>query len=111
MDNRIDQVIAELSKIEASAVKIKEEAELEKTTYANEVQHKTKEFDADLAKKSAEKLSKINEELQAEKKAQLTEWREETTVILSHLDESYEKKHTEWATTIMNNLINDSVER
>ena len=43
-DNKIDQVIASLSKIEAAAVGVQQETEREKADYAKSIEEKIKEL-------------------------------------------------------------------
>lgn len=106
-NNRIDEVIAALSKIETSAADIEIETEKQKNEYSRMIEEKIKAFDEELEKKHREDLSQLSRELEEEKTEELSAMKEETDLIISHLDKAYEKKHKKWAREIIEDLIRD----
>lgn len=107
MDNQIDQVIAELSKIDEAAAKVISDSESDKEAYAEEINSKIKSFDEELEKTTKQELADFKARLQAENDAELARWREETMKVLSDMDSWFETNHTKLATQIVNDFIKE----
>lgn len=105
MEERINEVIAELSRIEHTAVTIHEDAEKEKKRYTKEIEDKIVAFDKELKKQYEDKLSDVKNSMQQQEDDDIATWHEETDVILSHLEKSFQKKHKQWAEEIFRDLI------
>lgn len=104
-DNKIDQVIASLSRIEHSAEGIKSDTEQKKSQYAQEIERKIKEFDKELEVSHGESLERLAERLEEEKKKAMVEMRADMAVEVGKLDEAYEKNHEKLAREIFNKMI------
>ncbi len=106
-ENKIDQVIVALSKIESTAVGIQEESEKEKNEYYKFIGDKIKEFDENLIKEHKANMLELTKNLEMEKEEELSAMREETQVLISFLDKAYQQKHEQWAKDILNQLIKE----
>ena len=81
MPREINQVIEQLSKIEASSAEILSGAEEQKRAYAAEMEQKKKEFDNALSEQTEAKLKELRDTLnaEAEQKRSRIGWRNGTT--------------------------------
>ncbi len=104
MDNQIDQVIAELSKIDDAAARVLSNSEADKEAYATEIKQKIKDFDEKLDETTKKELAEFEAKLQADKDAELARSRVETMQTLSKMDEWFENNHTALANQIVNDL-------
>lgn len=107
MDNQMDKVISELSKIEEAAVRIIQNAESEKKNLALDMDQKTKEYDIVLGKEIDQKLSVIKQDLQDKMHSDVDRIKNDTYQQISNLEKIYTDHHTEWATDILNKLIGE----
>ncbi len=106
-ENKIDQVIVALSKIESTAVGIQEESEREKNQYYKMIVDKIKDFDESLLEEHRVKMSELSKKLESEKEEELSAMKDETHVLISFLDKAYQKKHEKWAKDILEQLIKE----
>lgn len=107
MNDQIDQVIAELSKIDAAADTLIASTESEKEAYKEEINNKIHLFDEELDKTTADELMKFKLSLQEASDDELSKYQTETTKTIADLDVWYEKNHTAIASQILNNLIKE----
>ena len=106
-DNKIEQVIEALFKIENSAEGIKADTEQKKAEYAQEIENKIKLFDEKLENEHKENLEKLAERLENEKKEAMDAMRKKMAVEVGKLDEEYEKNHEKIAREIFEQLISE----
>lgn len=106
-DNKVDQVIAALSRIEHSAEKIKSDTEQKKSEYAQEIEDKKKVFDENLEKEHHENMKKLAEKLENEKENSLHLMKADMEEQVGKLVEAYEKNHEKMAEEIFRQLISE----
>ncbi len=104
MDNQIDQVIAELSKIDAAASKVISDSEADKIEYEQQINNKIKDFDRQLDLSVKKELEEFEKKLMSEKDMELTKLRENTTKALADMDSWYEKNHEQTVKMIIKDL-------
>lgn len=107
MDNQIDQVIAELSKIDAAASKVISDSEADKIEYEKLISNQTKEFDEKLDLSIKKDLEDFEKKLNADKEKELKTLLDNTTKSLALMDEWYEKNHSSAVNQILNDLIKE----
>lgn len=106
-DNRIDEVIGEIFKIESAALGIQSDTEREKEDYAAMIEHKIKEFDEQLAEETKEKIQNLKRQLKADKEKELLAMRNDISGYTSKLDVLYEANHEEWVRNIVESIIKE----
>ena len=106
-NNKMDQVITELSKIEAAAANIQSDMEKEKIEYAKLMEKKTAEFDENLEKETSEKLAELSERLEAEKKEELSAMRANILEQTAKMEEVYNAHHEKWVSDIVDSIIKE----
>lgn len=105
MDTQIEQVITELSKIDAAAENILEQVEKEKEEYAHGMNQKTAGFDKSLEDDIHKELSSYEAKLLKENNVYLDKLQKDTDAKIKKLEEAYSKFHTTWAREILQSLI------
>ena len=105
MENHMDTIISQLSQIEGTAVRILQSADSQKKELALEMEQRTKEYDAELARDTNEQLGALKEKLNAQKEEELSRLRVETSHTLEILEANFEKNHTMWAMQILHSII------
>lgn len=100
----METIINKLTEIETAASAIVTHAEQQKEEMDREYEERRKEFDQDLEKKTMQKIQKIQEELEWDKK-RLWEGQEDASseMILS-LQREYNTKHTAYAAEILKRI-------
>lgn len=106
-NNSMDQVIAELSKIEASAAGIQNQAERDKEEYAKAMEQKTAEFDARLECETSERLEELRKKLEAEKKEELSAMRADILKQTAKMEEIYNNNSDKWVEDIVGSIIKE----
>lgn len=105
MAREINQVIDQLSKIEASSKEIISGTEAEKKAYAALMEQKTKDFDNALNEETEARLKQLKDSLEAQAQMDLQTLRTETDAQLVRLDEWYAANHTQLAQDILNQIV------
>ncbi|MDE6209023.1 MAG: TIGR03761 family integrating conjugative element protein [Lachnospiraceae bacterium] len=106
-DNKIDKVIAGLSKIEASAVSIQQDAEREKAEYAKVIEEKIKEFDEQLNKETERELKELEAGIASVHQKKLSDMRTSILEDVSRLEALYNESHEQWAKDIFEQIIKE----
>lgn len=106
-DNKIDQVIASLSKIEAAAVGVQQETEREKAEYAKSIEEKIKEFDKKLNDETEKELKEISDSLTLAHQKELSDMRDTILEEVSRMDAAYNEHHGQWAMKIFEQIIKE----
>lgn len=106
-DSKIDQVIESLSRIEASAVGVQQDAEKEKTEYAKMIEEKIKKFDEQLDEKTQKELKELEENLSRVHQKELSDMRNSISDEVAELENSYNLKHEQWAKEIFEYIIKE----
>lgn len=106
-DNKIDQVIANLSKIESTAVNVKQEAEKEKANYNKQIEEKIKAFDEKLAEETKKELEELSESLESKHQKELTEMRANILEDVAVIEKNFNEKHQVWAKEIFEQIIKE----
>ena len=106
-DNRIDEVIAEMLKIEATALGIQNDTKREIEEYENRHEQRIKEFDESLSIEASKKLEILKEQLKADKERELFAMRDEILQYTAKLDKLYEANHEKWVKDIVDSIIKE----
>lgn len=100
----MDSVINKLTEIEEAADAIVAHAEEQKAVLDKEYEARKKEFDRELEAETRGGLSKIQEELEADKKRLLDGQSGANADGIRLLREEYEKHHAKYAQEILNRI-------
>lgn len=103
----MNTVIARLSEIESAAVRISEDAALEKKALAKEYEDKTKAFDQEIDAQTDERLENLRKELQEKADRELKKMHEATQKILEGLDQEYERDHEKISQQLLDKMIEE----
>lgn len=106
-DNKIDKVIESLSKIEASAVGVQQDAEKEKTEYAKTIEEKIKKFDEQLDEETQKELKELEDNLSNIHQKELADMRSAILDEVADIEASYNSNHEQWAKTIFEQIIKE----
>lgn len=106
-DNRIDEVIGEIFKIESTALGIQSDAEREKQQYAEYTERRIKEFDEQLAVETDEKIKELQEKLKLAKEKEMLSMRNDISEYTLKMDEQYNENHEKWARNIVDSIIKE----
>mgnify|MGYP003304279664 CR=1 FL=1 len=107
MNNNVDEVINELSRIEATATNILNESENEKVEYERLINQKIKEFDERVDKIGEENLAALKLKLEEEKRAEMAKMRSDICAQTDKMEEKYQKEHEIWVRQIVNDIIKE----
>lgn len=103
----MDTVITRLSEIESAAVKISEDAVMQKKKIAKEYQEKTRSFDEEADRRTEERLEELKKELQKKADEDLAQMRQETERELENLEKIYERDHKTISRQILQKMIGE----
>lgn len=103
----MNTVIARLSEIESAAVRISEDAALEKKALAKEYEDKTKAFDQEIDAQTDERLENLRKELREKADRELKKMHEATQKILEGLDQEYERDHEKISQQLLDKMIEE----
>ena len=106
-DNRIDDVIGEIFKIESTALGIQSDTEAEKEEYARMMEQKTRAFDEQLKQDTAEKLNSLSIQLKSEKEQQMSAMRNDILNQTSRMEQFYEANHDKWVDEIVESILKE----
>lgn len=106
-ENKIDEIIGQLFKIEATAVGIQKDAETEKDDYSRLMEQKTKEYGENLQKETSVKLEKLREQLNVSKAIEMTAMRNDILNQTTKMDELYEENHEQWVKDIVESILKE----
>ena len=107
MNNNVDEVINELSKIEAAATNILSESEREKEEYEMLTNRKIKEFDERIDKETEENLKNLQLKLEEEKREEMSKMRSDICAQTDKMEELYEREHQNWVRQIVDKIVNE----
>ncbi len=107
MNNSVDEVINELSKIEAAATNILSESEREKEEYEMLTNRKIKEFDERVNKETEENLKNLQLKLEEEKREEMAKMRSDICAQTDKMEELYEREHLNWVRQIVEDIVKE----
>lgn len=107
MVNDINEVIANLTKIDNASAMIMESTRKEKNAYAQEIRQKTKDFDAGLSAEIDKKINQLKTSLIEENKQLIEACKTESAETLEKLDSAFAANKDEWVSSIFNNIIKE----
>ncbi|MBE5957587.1 MAG: hypothetical protein E7254_01825 [Lachnospiraceae bacterium] len=107
MVNNINEVIANLAKIDSATSQIMESTKKEQSAYSEEMRQKTIDFDRELDAQVEKKVDEIRKELFESNQKLIDEYMEESTNTHDRLDKLFTEKREEWIDTIFNNIIKE----
>ncbi len=105
MGQSVEDVIGELSEIEAAAVRIMNAADMEKKRLSEENDQKMKRFDEEMIKKTGASIEQLKEKLNREKENELRRLKEETDAMLVDMQTKYENEHGAWSDEIVQSIV------
>lgn len=105
MAQSVEDVIGELSEIEAAAVRIMNAADTRKKQLSDENDRKMKLFDEETVKKTAESIEQLKRRLNEEKESELRHLKEETDAMLTNMQNRYENEHGVWSDEIVQSIV------
>ena len=106
-DNKIDEVIGEMLKIEAAALGIQEDTRREIEQYGAIHEQRIKEFDEKLAIETEQKLEVLKEQLKTDKEREMLTMRGDILKYTSKMDKLYEDNHEQWVNNIVDSIIKE----
>ena len=95
----MDTVIDRLSDIEKAAGSVMDDAGVRKKALAA--------FDQELERKTAERISQIQEQMEREMQEELDKQASDAKAAIARLEETYEKHHKAYAQTLFQNMIKE----
>lgn len=105
MTQSVEDVIGELSEIEAAAVRIMNAADTKKKQLSDENDRKMKQLEDETVKKTAESIEQLKRKLNAEKESELEHLKEETDAMLTNMQNRYENEHGVWSDEIVRSIV------
>ena len=103
----MDTVIDRVSDIEKAAGSVMDDAGVRKKALAKEMEEKTAAFDQELERKTAERISQIQEQMEREMQEELDKQASDAKAAIARLEETYEKHHKAYAQTLFQNMIKE----
>lgn len=107
MNNNVDEVINELSKIEVAATNILNESEREKEEYEILINRKIEEFDVRVDKIAEENLANLKLKLEEEKREEMSKMRSDICAQTDKMEELYEREHMKWVRQIVDDIVRE----
>lgn len=104
---KIDQVISNLSKIEASAAKVRNDAEEEKAAYTKYIEAEIEKFDAEFEAKTNKQLEELTNNLETTQKKELQDMRAQIVAYVDKMDEDFANNHEKMAKDIFEKIIKE----
>ena len=105
MEHSVDDVIGELSEIEAEAVRIMNVTDAGKRVMADRMNTRTKEFDQVLAEQTREELRQMKEDFELQKDQELSGLQAETENMLRKMQEKFDQKYETWIDEIVQSIV------
>ncbi|NLZ80230.1 MAG: hypothetical protein GX913_00255 [Clostridiales bacterium] len=105
MDRRMDDIINQLSNIEATSVRIMNATDFRKKELVQEINEQTTEFDAKLSEDTNRTLDQARQSFNEQKDYDLSKLKSETAEAIIDLNNRYEAEHTNWAEEIFEQII------
>lgn len=106
-ENKIDQVIANLSKIEATATKIREDAEIEKTSYTEYIEGEIKKFDEEFEAKTDKQMKELADNLEKTQKKELADMRVEILKYVDKMETDFNNNFKQIAQDIFEKIVKE----
>lgn len=104
MDIQLNQIISELSKIDAAVANIFAGADTEKKNYEVFIKEKTAEFDKSLEDDIEKELNLYEKKLREENENQLGKIKSAADTDMKKLDKAYSENHEKWADEIFKSI-------
>ncbi len=105
MEHSVEDVIGQLSEIEAAAVRIMNAADTKKKQLSDENDLRMKQFDEEMIKKTGASVEQLKEKLNGEKESELRRLKEETDATLKNMQSRYENEHGVWSDEIVQSIV------
>ena len=103
----MDKVIEKISDIESAATSIMDNANERKKAFAKEMEGRTAAFDTDLEAKTNGKIEKLRSDLEIGMNSQLKEQLNDSTKILTALENHYEEHHNQYVEDLFQTMIKE----
>lgn len=105
MEKNMNDIIDQLSNIEATAVRIMNATDFNKKELIQDMNEQTTAFDSKLAEDTNKILEQARQKLNAQMTSGLSTLKFETEEAIRDLNNRYEAKHTNWAEEILEQII------
>lgn len=105
MDKNVDNIIKQLSNIEATAVLIMNATDNRKKELFQEMNEITADFDSKLEEDTKKRLEQVREKFNEQKALELSKLRADTAKEIGILNTKYEEKHKELSKDIFEQII------
>lgn len=105
MDKYVNNIIEQLSNIEANTIRIMNATDNRKKELVQEMNEITADFDAKIAEDTEKTLEKARKKFNEQKEAELSKLNMETEEALKGMDDLYEKKHSQLTKMIFEQII------
>ncbi len=106
-DNRIDEVIDEMLKIEATALGIQNDTKREIEEYEAIHEQRIREFDERLTTETKEKIEILSKQLNAKKAKEIEFMANDISQYILKMDKMYEANHEKWVNDIFDSIIKE----
>lgn len=106
-DNRIDEVIDEMLKIEATALGIQNDTKREIEEYEAIHEQRIREFDERLTTETKEKIEILSKQLNAKKAKEIEFMANDISQYILKMDKMYEANHEKWVNDIVDSIIKE----
>lgn len=106
-DNRIDEVIGEMLKIEATALGIQNDTKREIEEYEAIHEQRIREFDERLTAETKEKIEILSKQLNAKKAKEIEFMANDISQYILKMDKMYEANHEKWVNDIVDSIIKE----
>lgn len=106
-DNRIDEVIGEMLKIEAAALGIQNDTKREIEAYETIHEQRIREFDERLTAETKEKVEILSKQLNAKRTKEIEFMANDISQYVLKLDNLYEANHEKWVKDIVDSIIKE----
>lgn len=103
----MDQIVNQLSEIEATAQKLMEDTATEKKQMSHDMDEKMKEYDVQVDAETAASLLQLQDSLKQTQQENLQKLREYTKKQIEDMDTKYQAQHTKMAQQLLDSLIGE----
>lgn len=105
MDKHVNNIVEQLSNIEANAVRIMNATDNRKKELIQEMNVLTNSFDTKLEEETNQKLEQARYRFNEEKASKLSILKEQTVDAIKYIENKYEEKHTVLAKELFEKII------
>lgn len=105
MSQDINSIIDQLAEIDSASARIMQEAQKEKSKYAEYIHQQKQLFDDSLQQKIDKEIAEFQASVDAQSKEQISQCRQDCDKDIAKLEQLFADKGNKWADEIFNNII------